>query len=73
MKIKKGQTSLTTAPADIDYPPFCSTIPPGADLHLKFVLRDTNSLQTCLKNVVIGGHISQRSDTFKVVQEAEVK
>ena len=63
-------TSLTPTPAYVHNAPFSTTVPACGDLHLKFVLRDANRFKSRFEYVVVGWHISQRSNTLKVIQKA---
>lgn len=56
---QRARTSLTSTATDVDDPPLSAAFPSSADLHLEFVLRDTDGLETSLKDIVVGGHIPQ--------------
>jgi len=67
---QRARTSLTPTPTDIDDPPFSPAVPSSADLHLEFVLGDTNSLETSLEDIVVAGHVPQCSYTLQIIQKA---
>jgi hypothetical protein len=56
---QRTRTSLTSTPTDIDDSPFSPAVSSSADLHLEFVLRNTDGLETSFKDIVVGGHVPQ--------------
>ena len=72
-RVSRTLTSLAPTPTYVYNPPLGTTIPARADLHFKFIFRDTDCLESRFEYIVISWRIPQRSNTLKVIQKAKKK